>query len=143
MEHTAEPKVSAYPTGTEPKALDQERGRTVITDEVVSVIARISAEQVEGVHQIGGSSLRSVFSLRGRHDGVASEVGLKEAAVDIDLIVTYGYPIPTIARTIRKQIIEGVEYMTGRKVVEVNINVVDVHIPRVETAKTQNKRQLE
>jgi uncharacterized alkaline shock family protein YloU len=117
------------------------RGKTTISDEVVSVIARIAAEEVDGVHQIGASSLRGVFS-RGRHVGVEAEVGLKEAAVDIDLIVIYGYPIPTIAETMRQQIIEQVEFMTGRRVVEVNVNVVDVHVPRVEAAKS-SRRQLE
>jgi uncharacterized alkaline shock family protein YloU len=116
------------------------RGKTVIADEVVSVIARIAAEQVEGVHQIGESSLRGVFSRLGRTGGVESEVGLKEAAVDIDLVVEFGFPITRVAETLRRQIIESVEYMTGRTVVEVNINVVDVHVPRVEQT---TKRRLE
>ena len=103
------------------------------------MIARIAAEEIEGVHQIGASSLRGVFS-RGRHAGVEAEVGLKEAAVDVDLIATYGYPIPRIAETLRRQIIEQVEFMTGRKVVEVNVNVVDVYIPKAEK---KTKRNLE
>jgi uncharacterized alkaline shock family protein YloU len=116
------------------------RGKTVIADEVVSVVARIAAEQVEGVHQIGESSLRGVFSRLGRTGGVESEVGLKEAAVDIDLVVEFGFPIGKVAETLRRQIIESVEYMTGRTVVEVNINVVDVHVPKVEQSA---KRRLE
>jgi uncharacterized alkaline shock family protein YloU len=119
----------------------EQRGKTVIRDEVVSIIARIAAEEVDGVHQIGASSLRGVFS-RGRHTGVEAEVGLKEAAVDVELIATYGYPIPRIAETLRRQIIEQVEFMTGRRVVEVNISVVDVHVPKVE-APQPTRRTLE
>lgn len=117
-----------------------ERGKTIIADQVISVIARIAAERVEGVHQIGASSLRGVFARLGKHAGVASEVGLKEAVVDIDLIVSYGYPLADIAAQVRREIIESVEYMSGRKVLEVNVNVVDVYVPKVEP---RTKRQLE
>jgi len=130
----ASKKVKVAPT---PAAV-AERGKTFIADEVVSVIARIASEQIEGVHQIGDSALRGIFSRR--HHGVESEVGLKEAAVDIEVIVEYGYPIKEIAQNLRRNVIESVEHMTGRRVLEVNVNVVDVHVPRVER---RTKRQLE
>ena len=117
-----------------------ERGKTYIADDVVSIIARIAAEQVEGVHQIGESNLRGMIARLGRSKGVESEVGLKEAAVDIEVVVEYGYPIKKVAQELRAQIIENVEYMTGRSVVEVNVHVVDVYIPKTEK---QAKRQLE
>ena len=118
----------------------EDKGKTHIADEVVSIIARIAAEQVEGVHQIGDSNLRGMIARMGRSKGVESEVGFKEAAVDIEVVVEYGYPIKRVASTLRKQIIESVEFMTGRVVIEVNVHVVDVHIPKVEK---RTKRQLE
>ena len=45
-----------------------------------------------------------------------------------------------MADALRNQIIENVEYMTDRKVIEVNVHVVDVHIPKAEK---RTKRQLE
>jgi uncharacterized alkaline shock family protein YloU len=116
------------------------RGKTFISDEVVSVIARLAAEQVEGIHQIGLSSFRSMLSRFGRHRGVESEVGLKEAAIDIDVTVIFGYPIRELAQELREVIIDSVERMTGRQVVEVNINVNDVHVPGREQ---RTRRQLE
>ncbi len=121
---------------------EEPRGKTFIADDVVSVIARIAAESVEGVHQLGDSNLRGVFSRLGRHGGIESEVGLKEAAIDVDIVVEYGVPITKVASTLRKQIINQVEFMTGRNVVEVNINVVDVYVPRAQT-ETKQKRSLE
>lgn len=118
------------------------RGHTYIEDDVVSVIARIAAEQVEGVYQIGSSNLRGMIARLGRHGGVDSEIGLKEAAVDIELVVEFGYPIREVTEELREQVITTVEKTTGRKVVEVNIWVVDVHVPRVET-HTRARRQLE
>ena len=141
------PAAEPLPSGGAPRSstvVSTDRGKTVIADEVISVIARIAAEQVQGVHQIGDSSLRGVFARLGRHAGVASEVGLKEAAVDISIIVEYGVPIADIAAEIRRQVIENVEYMTGRRVIEVNINVVDVYIPKSEQAPAlPAKRQIE
>ncbi|MGM0574742.1 MAG: Asp23/Gls24 family envelope stress response protein [Myxococcota bacterium] len=110
----------------------EDRGKTWIADEVISVIARITAEQVDGVHQLGESSLRSMLPRSSRHWGVASEVGLKEAAIDVEVVVEFGYPIWQVADTMRREVIDTIEHMTGRRVVEVNISVVDVHVPKVE-----------
>ena len=107
---------------------------------MVSIIAARAAEQVEGVHKIGESSLRSLVSRLGRHAGVASDVGLKEAAVDISIVVIFGQPIATVAENLRKQIIEDVEYMTGRHVIEVNVHVVDVHVPKPVRAEPPQRR---
>lgn len=136
------PAPSSKPVPMKSAKEDKPRGKTFIADEVVSVIARIAAEQVEGVHQLGDSNLRGVFSRLGRHGGIESEVGLKEAAIDVDVVVEYGFPITKVASVLRKQIIDTVEYMTGRRVVEVNINVVDVYVPRAQT-ETKQKRSLE
>lgn len=123
----------------QPSADPANRGKTYIADEVVSVITRMAAEQVEGIHSIGEPSLRN-FIGRSRHVGVEAEVGLKEAAADIEVIVEFGYPIKDVAQTLRKHVIETVEQMTGRRVVELNVHVVDVHVPKVER---RTRRQLE
>ncbi len=133
----------APPAEREPAELEvpRHRGKTFIADDVVSVIARIAAEQVEGIHQIGLSNFRSILSRFGRSRGVESEVGLKEAAIDIDVTVIFGYPIRELAQELREVIIDSVERMTGRQVVEVNINVNDVHVPGREPKSS--RRQLE
>lgn len=117
------------------------RGHTYISDDVISIIARRAAEQTDGVHQIGESSFRTVLSRFGRHHGVEAEVGLKEAAVDIEVIVELGHPIRDVTQNLRESVIEAVESMTGRDVVEVDIHVVDVHAP--ETTTGSRRRQLE
>lgn len=117
-----------------------ERGHTYVDDDVVSVIARIAADGVEGVHKLGESKLRAIFSGSFRHAGVDAEVGMKEAAVDVEVVAEFGYPIREIARELRERIIEAVEYMAARRVVEVNVYVVDVHVGRVERRRS---RELE
>jgi uncharacterized alkaline shock family protein YloU len=117
------------------------RGRTSVSNEVISVIARLAAEQVEGVHSIAEPSLKGLLDARiGRHAGVASEVGLEEAAVDVSMVVVYGFPIKEVASALRREIITTVETMTGMQVVEVNIDVHDVHVPK---PKQRSRRQLQ
>ncbi len=141
----SESSLSARAEGTKPvpaaaERPARERGSTYIEDDVVSVIARIAAEQVPGIHKLGDSSLRSLMSRFGRSHGVDAEVGMKEAAVDLEIIVEFGHSIVEVAQEMRERVIETVEAMTGRKVVEVNIFVIDVHVAKIEH---RHRRQLE
>ncbi|AJT69012.1 Asp23/Gls24 family envelope stress response protein [Streptomyces chattanoogensis] len=113
------------------------RGRTTIADTVVAKIAYLAAEEVPGVHALGSGLARSVGALRKRVPGgpsttvhgVKVEVGEKQAAVDLDLIVEYGEIIPDVAGAVRENVIAAVERMTGFEVVEVNTVVSDVKLP--------------
>ena len=116
------------------------RGRTTVSDEVISVIARIAAEDIDGVHKIAQPSLQGMIGRLGRHAGVAAEVGYLETAIDVSIVIEYGAPILKVAEQIRHRVIEAVEGMTGKKVGEVNVDVHDVHIPKTSTT---NKRRLE
>ena len=45
------------------------------------------------------------------------------------MVVEYGVSIVEVANAIRRNVIEQLEATTGLEVVEVNINVTDVHLP--------------
>ncbi|GIV58740.1 MAG: Asp23/Gls24 family envelope stress response protein [Bacteroidetes bacterium] len=122
-----------------------ESGQTIIRNQVVAKIASLAAREVEGVHRLVpfGPS-QSVVSLAKtvtggtmRDLGVQVEVGTREAAVDIRLVVDYGASIPAVAEAIRRNIAERVEAMTGLKVVEVNIDVVDLYFGDEEEAEEE------
>lgn len=138
----AQTRSSARARGQAEQGLDPPptRGRTFISDEVVSIIARRAAEQTEGIHQVGESSLRSVFARLGRHHGVEAEVGLKQAAIEIEIVVEFGHPIREVAQSLREGVIDAVESMTGRSVVEVDVHVVDIHVADL---RARPRRQLE
>lgn len=106
-----------------------DRGKTYVSDEVVATIASIAAEQVEGVHRLGETGLRGMIGRMGRHSGVNSEVGMKQAAIDLDIVIEYGYQIATVASDLRERVIEAVQYMADREVVAVDIHVVDIYVP--------------
>lgn len=113
------------------------QGRTAIADVVVQKIAGIAASDVAGVHNLGGGTARAMGALRERipgaarssGQGVSVEVGERQTAVDLALVVEYGVSIPDLAQSIRRNVITSIERMTGLEVTEVNIDVDDVHLP--------------
>ena len=49
--------------------------------------------------------------------------------MDLDVVVEYGVPIVDVSESIRSNVTNSVERMTGLEVTEVNIYVDDVHVP--------------
>lgn len=112
------------------------RGRTTIADGVVATIAAIAIRETDGVHSVGKGASKALGAVTGRVSGssgrgrtVKVEVGEKQTAIDVDVEVEYGVPIHELADRVRTHVIDAVETMTGLEVVEININVFDVHIP--------------
>lgn len=113
-----------------------QRGTTTIADNVVATIAGIAAREADGIYALGGSTSRALGSVRDKVSrssdpsrGVKVEVGEVQAAIDLDVIVEYGEPIGDAAKEIRTRVTDAVETMTGLEVVEINIKVLDVHLP--------------
>ncbi|MFR9729308.1 Asp23/Gls24 family envelope stress response protein [Saccharopolyspora sp. MS10] len=128
-------------TSTTPARLadDTSQGKTTIAASVVQKIAGIAAREISGVHAMGGGVSRAFGAIReripgggtggGNTSGVQVEVGEKQAAIDLDIVVEYGASIVELARAVRRNVINGVERMTGLEVIEVNIAVNDIHLP--------------
>lgn len=123
----------AHGTG---RAAAATQGKTAIADVVVSKIAGIAAREISGVHALGGGTARAMGQLRERipggrtnlSQGVAVEVGDRQAAVDIDIVADYGVAIAELAEGIRRHVIAAVQRMTGLEVTEVNVTVHDVFL---------------
>ncbi|MCL6635089.1 MAG: Asp23/Gls24 family envelope stress response protein [Peptococcaceae bacterium] len=101
-------------------------GSIRIADEVVKVIAGLAAIEVKGVAGMSGGLVGGIAEMLGRKNlskGIKVEVGEKEAAVDLYVIMDYGVRIPDVAAEIQERVKSAVERMTGLVVVEVNVNV--------------------
>ena len=106
-------------------SLESSRGSTTIADGVVTKVAGIAAREVPGVYDLGGGAARAIGSMGdrvgigdGRRQGVSVEVGEKEAAVDLTIVVEYGESIPQVAQQIRDNTINRIEGTTGLSVTE-------------------------
>lgn len=101
-------------------------GNVKIADEVVAVIAGIAATEVDGVAGMSGGIASGIGEMLGKKNlskGVKVEVGQKQAALDLYIVVEYGVRIPEVANQVQENVKRAVESMTGLDVVEVNIHV--------------------
>ena len=121
---------------------DNSLGSIRIADEVVSIIAGLAATEVEGIAGMSGGLVGGIAEMLGRKNfakGVKVEVGEKEAAVDLYIIVKYGVRIPDVALAAQENVKQAIETMTGLSVVEVNVHVQGVGFPE-EAPKTEEVR---
>lgn len=130
----ASASTSLATAGREP--LESGQGQTTIADSVVTKVAGLAAAEVPGVHELGAGAERAMGAVTqkvglsdARSQGVSVEVGEKEAAVDLTVVIDYGESIPQVAEDVRQQVIKRVEGITGLSVVEVNISVNDLYFP--------------
>ncbi len=127
-----------------------DRGRTIIAEGVVAKIAGIAAREVAGVHDLVSRGPAAAIAgvtqkmLGGdkRGFGVSVEVGEREAAVDLGIVVNYGASIPQVAEALRRNIMNRIQAMTGLTVKEVNISVEDLYFPEEEQPPTQAERRV-
>jgi uncharacterized alkaline shock family protein YloU len=98
-----------------------------MSEDVVATIAGMAAREIDGIYALGKGRLISFGDNPGR--GVEAEVGKKEAALDLEVVIEYGCDLREVASILREKVSDQVEMMAGRKVVEVNLDVIDVHLP--------------
>jgi uncharacterized alkaline shock family protein YloU len=123
-------------------------GRTTISSLVVQKVAGLAAREVAGVHALGSGVSRAFGALRERipgsgttsTSGVSVEVGEKQTAIDLDLVVEYGARIVDVARAVRRNVITAVEEITALEVIEVNIAVNDIHLPGEDDDQPESSR---
>ena len=114
---------------------DSALGTIRIADEVVSIIAGLAATEIEGIAGMSGGLVGGIAEMLGRKNfskGVKVEVGEREAAIDLYIIVKYGSRIPDVALAAQENIKQAIENMTGLSVVEVNVHVQGVNFPEEE-----------
>ncbi len=118
--------------------LTAERGRTTIANEVVEKIAGIAAREVPGVYDLGGDVARVFAAVKERiglgeaedatDRGVSVRLEGSTAAIDITIVIEFGFVVFSVTEKVRAKVISSVENLLGLEVTEVNIVVDDVHV---------------
>ncbi|KRE98303.1 alkaline-shock protein [Paenibacillus sp. Soil766] len=118
-----------------PDYVKTDMGSIQIAPEVIEIIAGLATVEVQGVAGMSGGLAGGIAELLGRKNlskGVKVEVGQREAAIDVSIIIEYGNRIPEVASDIQNNVKQAIESMTGLNVVEVNVHIHDVHFKQVD-----------
>ena len=111
-------------------------GSVRIADEVIASIAGIAAVDVPGVVGMSSGLIGGMAEMMGKKNpskGVKVQVGAREVAVDLYIIVEYGLRIPDVALQVQEKVKEAVEIATGLSVIEVNVHVQGVGFSQGDT----------
>lgn len=114
---------------------EKDTGKIKIESDVVAMIAGLAAVDTEGVASMSSGiteGLAKRVSGKNVTKGVRVEVGETETAIDLRIIVKYGFKIHEIAMNLQQNVKDAVESMTGLHVVEVNVHVEGVEIQKEE-----------
>ena len=117
-------------------------GTTEIEDEVIGAICATAAKEVDGVANVGTSSVtRSLKELFGgaekRARGAGVEQGKREAIIDLTIQVVYGFSIPQVVIEVRKKVGARLLEMTGLVAKEVNVNISAIDFPEKMPGRVQ------
>lgn len=119
---------------------DQVGGKLMMKEDVVATIANYALRDVAGIAALGKAGILNRAIGPDPTRGVEAEVGETQAALDIDVVIEFGCDIHKVADEVRNKVAAAVFKMAGRKVVEVNINVVGIQMPEDEAPPKEEKK---
>ena len=116
-------------------------GIVKISDEVVSVIAEIAADEIQGIVEVPhgvSSNISQILKGKKSSSGKSVKVTLEEdkAIIELNVPVEDGMKIPEIVSAVQENVKKTVEAMTGLKVDKVNVNVQNIFVPKQEQQET-------
>ncbi|NLZ44357.1 MAG: Asp23/Gls24 family envelope stress response protein [Clostridia bacterium] len=123
----------------------EKNGTVRIANEVVGIIAGLAATEVRGVAGMSGGVVDGISELlkkKSLSKGVRVEVGEKEAAIDLYVVIEYGARIPDVAISIQENVKRAIEGMTGLKVVEVNVHIQGVQFQQEEAPPEEEESRV-
>lgn len=103
----------------------EEHGDIYISEEVLAMIAGVSAMEVDGVTGLVGSNLGEQL-LPGKKQtarGVAVQRDETGITINVSILIQYGYAIPEVAKKVQNTVCSNVEATCGLAPNAVNIRV--------------------
>ncbi len=115
-----------------------EDGRISIAEDVISSIARIAAEKVDGIaHSSGaGGGLMSIFGGEDVAPNIKTELSDENVRVELRISVEYGYPVHEVAQGVQQNVQRDIEELAG-----VNVANVDVFVKKVVPPHTHSDEE--
>ena len=106
------------------------KGTVTYADQVIEKMVGHALQHVPGLLSISGGFFTDIknklINSSDVREGINVEVGSKQVATDLKIVVEYGKDIPEIVETMKSIIGTEVKKMTHLEVAEVNVEVVDI-----------------
>lgn len=121
-----------------------EMGTIQIAPEVIEIIAGLATVEVEGVAGMSGGFAGGIAEMLGRKNlakGVKVDAGQREAAVEVSVMIEYGFKIPDVALHIQQNVKQAIQSMTGLEVVEVHVHIEGVHFKTADKPVEDDAQQ--
>ncbi len=117
-----------------------ELGSIRVHNNVIAIIARLTALKVPGVLEMSGSfaeGLANMMSKSSFDRGIRVEVEDRKINLELNIVLEFGVRIPQVAWQIQNDVRKAVEEMTGQKVGAVNVVVQSVKYSGAALSKDQ------
>ncbi|MCI5596912.1 MAG: Asp23/Gls24 family envelope stress response protein [Lachnospiraceae bacterium] len=108
---------------------DTQFGEVQIADDVIAIIAALSATEVEGVAGMSGNITNEIISKLGMKNlskGVKVKVSDNIVSVDLSLELKFGVSLPEVCENVQEKVKSSIELMTGLSVDEVNVRIAGI-----------------
>lgn len=144
----ADQKGTNAPTNEVKETKGQVSGELTFEDKVIQKIIGIALEKVDGLLQVDGGFFSNMAERISNSDnvtnGIETEVGKEQVAVDLDVVVEYRKDAQEIYEQIKKVAAEQVKKMTHLDVVEVNVHIEDIKTKEeIEQDKKSDEKQTD
>lgn len=104
-----------------------------VADDVVPIIAAIAATEVDGVVSVADNLKGELINKMGIHKapkGVKVDIDQHKVNIAMSLGIKYGCNVPETCRKVQDKVKTAIETMLGLDVVDVNIRVAFVDLPK-------------
>jgi len=107
--------------------MEMTQGRTTVSPEVLTTIARLAALSVPGVSRLAPipGGVNRLFR-RGAGDGVRIETDDNVVYADLYLILKQNVNVREVSRNIQHNVARAVQEMVGMDVGDINIHIEDI-----------------
>ncbi|MDD4715917.1 MAG: Asp23/Gls24 family envelope stress response protein [Oscillospiraceae bacterium] len=112
----------------------EEMGSIQISEDVIAIIAAMSASEVEGIGNLAANIGNDIAEFLGKKNlsrGIKVQISENTVTVDVTILVRYGYTIPETAKLVQNAVYNGLEAMAGLAVRAVNVHVGGVVFEKV------------
>ena len=116
-----------------------EGGKIIFAPDVIATISTLAATEVDGVESMSGTvvdGITGMLSKKSLTKGVRVDLSEQGAAIDLSVMIRYGYKIHEVAANIQKKVKSTLETMTGLNVIAINVMVASISFEKPEKNRT-------